>query len=109
VLQSQRQPAGLGVDAQPRQLTVPVGQRDVEHLHVDLADVAAHPVLEDVDEEPAVASGGDRTPGDQVPLLDIQRPVACPLAPAGVGSREGLLGGPLDDGSAADILGGALR
>ena len=38
----------------PGRLADPVGERDVEHLHVDLADVAAHPLLEDVDQEAAV-------------------------------------------------------
>jgi hypothetical protein len=34
---------------------VPVGERDVEHLHEHLADVTPDPLLEDVDKEPAVA------------------------------------------------------
>jgi predicted nuclease with TOPRIM domain len=45
------------MDAKPGRLAVPVGQHDVEHLDVDLADVAAHPVLEHLDQEPALPRG----------------------------------------------------
>ena len=54
MLEREREAAGLGVDAEARRLADPVRERDVEHLHVDLADVAAHPLLEDVDQEAAV-------------------------------------------------------
>ena len=54
MLERERQPARLRVDAEAGRLADPVGERDVEHLHVDLADVAAHPLLEDVDQEAAV-------------------------------------------------------
>ncbi|MEV6945194.1 hypothetical protein AB0N07_24950 [Streptomyces sp. NPDC051172] len=50
-LQGERAAAALGVHAQRRWRNAPVGQDHVEHLDVDGADVAAHPVLEDVDEE----------------------------------------------------------
>ena len=68
MLEGERVPAGLRVDAEPGRLADPVRQRDVEHLHVDLADVAAHPFLEHVDQEPAVLLGADR------PLGDASRP-----------------------------------
>jgi hypothetical protein len=61
VLERERQPARLAVHAHATRLAHPVGQRGVEDLHVDLADVAAHPLLEDVDQEAAVAVGGHRT------------------------------------------------
>ena len=57
VLERQRGAAGLGVDAQAGRLAEPVGERHVEHLHVDLADVVPHPLLEDVDQEPPVLAG----------------------------------------------------
>ena len=57
VLEREREPARLRVDAQPRRLADPVRERDVEHLHVHLADVASHPLLEDVDQEAAVLLG----------------------------------------------------
>jgi hypothetical protein len=52
-----------------------VGQRGVEHRDEDVADVVAGPLLEDVDEEPAVLLGPDRAVGDQVALLPVQRPL----------------------------------
>ena len=58
MLERERAAAGLGVDAQAGRLADPVRERDVEHLHVHLADVAAHPLLEDVDQEAAVLLGG---------------------------------------------------
>ena len=69
VLEREREPAGLRVDAQARRLADPVGERDVEHLHVHLADVAAHPLLEDVDQEAAVLLGRHRAVRDQLTLL----------------------------------------
>ena len=57
VLEREREPARLGVDAQPGRLAVPVGEGNVEHLHVHLADVAAGPFLEHVDQEPPVPAG----------------------------------------------------
>ena len=62
-----------------------------------VADVAADPVLEDVDEEAAVALGADRPVGHEAAVEDVQRPALAAFAPAGVGGRERLGRGPLDD------------
>src|SRR5260221_4159349 len=77
VLERELKAAGLGVHAHPARLTVEAGQGGVEHLDVDGTDVAAHPLLEHVDQETAVLSWSDRPTGDQgpVPLL-----LADPLA-----------------------------
>jgi hypothetical protein len=67
VLQRHRTAAGLGVDADAQIGHVePVGQGGVEHLHEDLADVAPHPLVEHVDQEPAVVDAGDRLRADPV-------------------------------------------
>ena len=71
VLQREREATRLRMDAKPGWLTVPVGERDVEHLHEHLADVAAHPLLEDVDQKPAILLGGDRAAGDAVAVLHV--------------------------------------
>ena len=109
VLQGEGGAAGLRVDAQRRRLAVPAGQGDVEHLDVDLADVAADPLLEDPDEERAVLVGRDRPIGDQAPLLAVERSIA-PRSPGrgpGQAGRQPELGErdvdpgrgqPLDDG-----------
>ena len=76
MLEREREPARLRVHAEARRLADPVRERDVEHLHVDLADVASHPLLEHVDQEAAVLLGGDRAAGDAVALLHVERPVA---------------------------------
>ena len=68
--------ARLGVDAEARRLAHPVRERDVEHLHEDGADVAAHPLLEHVDEEVAPLLRADRAGGDELALLLVERPVA---------------------------------
>jgi hypothetical protein len=41
---------------------MPVRQGDGERLHVHLADVASHPVLEDIDKGAAPSSGGEGVP-----------------------------------------------
>ncbi len=76
VLERQREPARLRVDAEPRWLSGPVGERDVEHLHVHLGDVVADPLLEHVDQETAVLLSADRPACDAISLLLIERPVA---------------------------------
>ena len=55
--------------AEARRLAVPVRQRDVEHLHEDLADVAPHPLLEHADQERAVLLRRDGAVGDEAALL----------------------------------------
>src|SRR5512132_634894 len=55
VLDRERQPTRLRMHTQARRLAVPVGERDIEHLHEHLADVAPDPLLEHVDQESAVA------------------------------------------------------
>ena len=67
MLERERQAAGLRVHAQPWRLADPVRERDVEHLHVDLADVTADPLLEHVDQEAAVLLAADRASGDASP------------------------------------------
>ena len=76
VLEREREPARLGVHAEPGRLADPVRERDVEHLDVDLADVAPHPFLEDVDQEAAVLLGADRPVRDLRAFLQVQGPVA---------------------------------
>ena len=58
VLERERVATGLAVHAKARRLADPVRQGDVEHLDVDLADVTAHPLLEDVDQKAPVLLGG---------------------------------------------------
>ncbi len=124
VLERELQAARLGVHAHSAGLTVEAGQRGVEHLDVDGADVAAHPLLEHVDQEPAVHRWPDRPAGDHVPVLGVERAVSCPVtalvadvvagpvagpvAPACVRKRELLLGDPLDDGDELDERGSEL-
>ena len=105
MLEREREPARLRVDAQPGRLADPVGERDVEHLHVHLADVAAHPLLEDVDQEAAVLLAADRAVRDRAPLLLVQRPVA-PRRPRHL--AVGGLGDPLDDRDELDEARAAL-
>ncbi len=88
VLHRQRPTAGRLEDAQPAGLAVPVGQRDVEHLDIDLADVPADPFVEDRVEERPVLLGGDRAIRDQLALLAVQRPVA-PGAPGRLTGEPG--------------------
>ena len=106
MLERERQAAGLRVDAEARRLADPVRERDVEHLHVHLADVAPHPLLEDVDQEAAVLLRGHRAARDPLSLLHVQRAVA-PGRPGhrtvGVG-----LGDALDDGDELDEARAAL-
>ncbi len=97
MLQRERETARLRVNTQPRRFAVPVRQRDVEHLHVDLADVATLPLLEDVDQEPPVPIGGHRPIGDEVAVLHVEGTILHRLAPALVGDRQHLGGGALDD------------
>jgi len=61
-------------------------QRDVEELHIDLAHVIAHPLLEDVDEESTVLFGTYRALSHQVAS---RRPAASRFAGfSGVVSRQ---------------------
>src|SRR5882757_8901525 len=86
----------------PTWLAVPVGQCGVEHLHVNGADVATYPLLEDVDHEPAVLLRADRTVGDESTLLDIQRPATHAAAPSGIRDGQRLGGSALDDRDVLD-------
>jgi hypothetical protein len=106
VLECEREAAGLGVDAEAGVLTCPVGERHVEHLHVDLTHVAADPLLEDVDQEAAVLFAGDRAVGDVCSVLRVERPIA-PGAPRH-GAVLGRLGDPLDDRDELDKACAAL-
>src|SRR6185295_3514391 len=82
----------------------PVGECDVEHLDVDLADVASDPLLEDIDQEAPVLRRAHRPPRHDLTLLDVERPVA-PRLP-GNGSVVGLIGrDPLDDRDELDEAG----
>ncbi len=104
VLQSDCEAAGLGMHAEAGWFAVPIGQCDVEHLHIDGSDVPAFPFLEDIDQEPGEAVGRDRAVGDQVSVLDIQWPVPHPFAPADAGHRQQCLGGPLHDRDELQVL-----
>ena len=94
MLEREREAARLRVHAQPGRLAEPVRERYVEELHVHLADVMPHPLLEDVDQEPAVLLAADRAVRDQLSLLLVQRPVA-PRRPGHL--PVGGLRDPLDD------------
>src|SRR5215813_8502537 len=99
VLESELKAARLGVHTHSALFAVEAGQCRVEHLDVDGADVAAHPVLEHLDQEPAVLGWPHRPAGDLVPVLRVElafRPAgglawglgAGPVAPACVGELE---------------------
>src|SRR6185295_16879902 len=81
----------------------PVGECDVEHLDVDLADVASDPLLEDIDQEAPVLRRADRPPRHDLTLLDVERPVA-PRLP-GNGSVLRRFRDPLDDRDELDEAG----
>ena len=106
MLEREREPARLRVDAEAGRLADPVRERDVEHLHVDRADVAAHPLVEDVDQEAAVLLAGHRAVGHELALLHVERPVA-PRRPRH-GPVRVRLGDPLDDRDELDEAGAAL-
>src|SRR6478752_977757 len=92
--------------AQPGGLAVPVGERHVEHLHVHLADVAAHPLLENVDQEASILLAADRAPRHELAALLVQRTVA----PGGPwhGAVKRRLGHALDDRDELDIASAAV-
>src|SRR3954466_15433207 len=75
VLEREREPARLGVDAEARRLADPVRKRNVEHLDVHLADAAPPPFPEDVDQDPAVLVGVYRPVTDLRAFLDVEGPV----------------------------------
>src|SRR5262249_10090345 len=114
VLESELKAARLGVHAHSARFAVEAGQCRVEHLDVDGTDVAAHPLLEHLDQDPAVLRWPHRPAGDQVPVLRVERAFSClavglaggpgagPVAPASVGKLELVLGDPLDDGDELD-------
>jgi hypothetical protein len=61
---------------------------DVEHLYVDLADIAAHPLVEDDTQKTAVLFRFDGSVGDLIALLGVERAwIAAALAPTDVGDR----------------------
>src|SRR5271165_4506456 len=73
-------------------------ERDVKELDVNPAHVAAHPFLEDIDEEAAVLLGADRALRAEVAGLRIERTLAAgPFAPALVGDFKRFRGRTLDD------------
>ena len=70
----------------------PATQRHVEGLHEHFSHVAAHPLIEDGDQEAAELFGADRPLGDQPAALRVQGPVRTrPFAPAQVGYRKEIL------------------
>ncbi len=89
-------------------LADPVGERGVEHLHVDRADVVADPVLEDVDQEPPVAFGAHGSVGHQRAVERVQGAHPAAITPARVGERDGLGRRPLHDRDGLDEGGAAL-
>ena len=76
VLHRQRGSAYRRKDAQTRRLPGPARQRNVEHIDVDFRHVAAHPLLEDRDQEAPVLVSRDRALGDRIAELRIERPFA---------------------------------
>ena len=77
VLQRRTVAAGGGVDAQQMAAEIRF-ERHVEELDEDPADVAAHPFLEDVDQEAAVLLAADRALGDQVAGLRVEQAAPRP-------------------------------
>lgn len=77
VLQGESAAAGPGVHAHPADLAVPVGQRSVEHLHVDGADVAADPFLEHLYQGSAVLGRPVRQASDPVQYDRAVRPATA--------------------------------
>src|SRR5215813_13426679 len=116
VLESELKAARLGVHAHSAGFAVETSQRRVEDLDVDGANVAAHPLLEHVDQEPAVRRRPDGPASDQVSFLRVERAVsrlaavlgAGSVAPAYVGKLELLLGDPLDNWDELDKRGAKL-
>ena len=68
----------------------------------------AGPLLEDVDEEPAVLPRADGAVGDEVALLAVERTGARTGSPAGLRERQQLGGHPLDDRDELDERGAEL-
>src|SRR5580704_4173924 len=87
-------------------LTKPASERHVKSLHEHLADVAAHPLVEDGCEESSELFSGYRAFCNLRAVLQIQRAVgAGPLAPAQVRQRDHRLGGPLNNGYELHVTG----
>src|SRR5262245_16136393 len=113
VFESELKAARLGVHAHPAWFAVEASQCRVEHLNIDGTDVAAHPLLEHVDQEPAVLRWPGGPVSDQVSVLHVKRAVSClaaglaagPVAPACVGKLELLFGHSLNDGDELDERG----
>src|SRR5579864_4208363 len=80
-------------------MTAEIGlEGHVEHLDKDLADIMAHPLLENVHQKLAVLFGTDGTVGYEVSVLGIKQALlAGLLTPALVCDIDGLSGGALDD------------
>ena len=92
VLERDRIAAGAGMDAHAGLVHAePVRERGVEHLHEDVTDVVASPLLEDVDQELPVAVGRDRAVGDLVtPAGRADDLPATPPAASASGSSSGV-------------------
>lgn len=104
VFQGQGVAAGGLEDAQAG-LAHPVCQGCVEGLHEDLANIPAHPLIEDGDQEAPVLLWLHCALGDQLANLSIQRAVAAgTFAPALVSDGQRLQGCSLDDGDELHVL-----
>src|SRR5208337_1348183 len=72
----------------------------IEDLDVNLADIVAHPLLEDIHEELAILLAPDRALRYQITFLRVEQALAIRLlTPAQVGDVDRLFGGALDDGN----------
>jgi hypothetical protein len=60
---------------------------DVEHLHIDLAYVAAYPLVEDRTQKTAILFRSDRSLGNSIALLGVERAgIAAAFTPTDIGN-----------------------
>lgn len=72
VLQHRAVAAGRGVNAEQMPPEIRL-QRHVEELHVDVPDIVAHPLLEDIDEQSAILLAACGALGDEVTGLRVEQ------------------------------------
>ena len=91
--------ASGGVDAKKVAPKVRL-ERHIEQLDENPSDIASHPLLEYIDEEPAILMTADRAVGDQVPRLRIEQTLSTPgpLPPTLVRDGDRIGRRALDDG-----------
>ena len=97
VLQRWTVTASRGVNAEDVATEICL-ERHIEELHVYLAYVMTHPLLEDVYEETAILFASDRALCDEVSRLGIEQALcAGPFTPTQIGNLDGFRCGALDD------------